>query len=480
MKITIIILLSFISAFLFLVNLPFFALATIILPFLFIILSRKMEYGLYIAAIWVPLQYFLTQYYIGIFPQNFVWIDEIVITLLFLITFSNAIFKGVKLKFSSIDIIVFIFIVHSVISAIINLVNPLIALLGIRSFLQYYLLYFAVKNSNIEIKTYKSLVKIIIITFIIQIPVSIFQFLTWRPVYINPLTGGYVNKWDLSYYDAVVGTFGRGAANNFGYLLTMSIFVLFGAYQILKQKKYLLFTLLLIIPLILTQSRGSYLVFIAVFFYTFKTVLFKNIGKTVVILTLLLIVFSVSFYLYFQYSGYKFQELFNIKNIMQEQMEISPGASGRIVGIKIANNILFNQTPSFLIGVGPGMFSSSAGVNLNSPLYISTIKKLNSNRCITETDIVPMMTEFGYLGLIIFIFLVIAMIRKNMNIYRITNNKYLKAVCFGGKGVLLIFLIGALLVKIWEVQYIAFYVWLYMGCVENYNASLKEGRVNVS
>ena len=465
---------SLLVSFFILIKLPFVSFALVISIILSFVLTKKIEYGLYLILIWIPLQYLLTKYYYSILPNNFVWIDEVILAMMFIITLLKIVSSKTKLNISSLDIFVLIFIIIAVISAIINLVNPLTGAMGVRAFLQYYILYFVIKNIDLNTNVHKNLVLIILFTFAIQIPFSIYQFFTWSPRYLNPLTGYYVNKYGLSHYDSVVGTFGSGAANNFGYLLVMIIIMLLAAYIYLKNNKYLILALFLIIPLVFSQSRGTYIVAIFLLFYTFrKSILnFKNISKLSISIILIGILFSFCMGVYFKYSKYKFENLFNIEGIIKQQMTISQASSGRIIGIKIADDILSEKAPSRLFGVGPGMFSSTTGIFFSSPLYVETVNKLRSNRAITENDVVPMMTEYGYLGLITFIIIIMSMIKKNIDIHHKTQNKYLKAITSGGDGVLFSFLIGALLYKVWEIQYIAYYVWLYMGYIEN--MSLKE------
>ena len=65
-------------------NLQFFAFGIIFALFLGVVLSKRIEYGLYIMTAWIPLQYFLTKYY-SLLPRHFVWVDEIVLSMMFLI-----------------------------------------------------------------------------------------------------------------------------------------------------------------------------------------------------------------------------------------------------------------------------------------------------------------------------------------------------------------------------------------------------------
>lgn len=462
MKIAVIILLSFFSAILFLMNLPFFAIATIALPFFILILSRKMEYGLYFVAIWVPMQYFFSQYYLGILPQNFVWIDEALIFCMFFVTVAEITIQGKKPRWTSIDLFVFLFFISGAISAFVNLINPVVALLGIRAFLQYYLLYFVIKNNKFKEQTFKTLLKIISISFLIQIPIGILQFITWKPAHINPLTGGSVNSFDLSLYDAVVGTFGKGAANNFGYLLVMVILLILAWYIHTKKKVILISILLFLIPLVLSESKGAYFILAISLLYTFRA----NLSKASLSFALIVIVFIITINFYFSFSGFNQRNSLNFKQMVNDQLEISPVKSGRLIGIKIGNDLLLNKAPSFLIGLGPGMFSSSTGIFFSSKPFIDVANKMRSARAIAENDFVPMMVEFGYLGLFFFICIIFSMSALNRRIYSSTKYKNLKALSLGGSGVIFVFLVSAILIKVWEVQYIAFYIWLYMAYIE--------------
>lgn len=467
MKIFITIIISILFGGLFTLKYPILALGLGAIPLLYTVLSRKMEYGLYLMSAIIPFQYFFTNYYLGFLPRTFVWIDEIILVILLVITLANLIIRRTGPSFSSVDTAVLCFFILAIISSIFNLVNPMVALSGMRSFLQFYLLYFIIKNNSFTKKFYKNLITLLFFSFLIQIPVAIYQFISWRPIYYNKLTHAFVNQWDLSFYDAVVGTFGKGAANNFGYLLIMIIFILLGIYFLLKTKKYLWFALSLILPLILTQARGAYFLFVGIFLLTFRDAIIKHLQRFFFIIIVLIIFSSGLFYSYFKYSGYDFNKFFGIKNLYEQQWDISPSSSGRLAGIKVAHDVITEGSYNLLIGVGPGMFSSTAGVALSSPLYIATVKKLNSHRCITENDIVPLMTEYGYVGLLLFILVVLMMLKENYVIYFKTKSKYLKAITYGGRGLLMTFLFAGIFVQVYEVQYISFYVWLYLGFMQN-------------
>ena len=240
-------------------NLQFFAFGIIFALFLGVVLSKRIEYGLYIMTAWIPLQYFLTKYY-SLLPRHFVWVDEIVLSMMFLIIIPKKIIFREKINVCNVDVAVLLFLVVALISGIINAVNPLMGVLGVRDFLQYYILYLIVKNISLEKRALKVLSWIVIITLIVQLPVGLYQFYSWKPAYINNTTGGYVNGKGFSYYDAVVGTFVIGA-NNFGYLMALFILFSLGLFLGSRDKRWLFFAVYLFPVFCFARGMGAFLYF---------------------------------------------------------------------------------------------------------------------------------------------------------------------------------------------------------------------------
>ncbi len=449
-----------------LMQFPLPILFVVVFPFLLMLFSRKLEWGLYFLCVLIPLQYFVTPYYLGFVSQHFVWLDELVVFAMFSLVVFNKIVRKEPCNLSYIDAWVGFFVVFSIVFSLINLQNPFAVLLGLRSFLQYYLLYFVVKNSEVNLNNNRVVIGLLFFFAIIQVPIGIFQFVTWKPMFFNSLTSSYVNQWNLSYYDAVVGSFGRGAANNFGYLIAAVILFVFGLYLKLKNGRLLLLSFIMLIPFVLSQSRGAFLLLFILIIGFYWRILIFNIQKFILPFCLMVIVFLSVITFYFAYSKFDFEEFFDFEKIIKQQTVVSQGSSGRIVGLKIANDILFNQAPSFLIGTGAGSFSSTTGMFLKAPLYVSTIKKLNSDRCITESDIVPILVEFGYLGSVFFLIILASMLFKTKEILVRAKNAYLKAFAFASMPVILLFILSGFVVRAWETQYLAFYLWFLLGFLE--------------
>jgi hypothetical protein len=166
---------------------------------------------------------------------------------------------------------------------------------------------------------------------IILVPIGIFQFVTWKPMFFNSLTSSYVNQWNLSYYDAVVGSFGRGAANNFGYLIAAVILFVFGLYLKLKNGRLLLLIFIILIPFVLSQSRGAFLIFFILIIGFYWRILIFNIQKFILPFCLMVIVFLSVITFYFAYSKFDFEEFFDFEKIIKQQTVVSQGSSGGLL-----------------------------------------------------------------------------------------------------------------------------------------------------
>jgi len=452
---------SIFTGFMIYLNLYFFAFAVILGFLSIIILSKRIEYGIYIVTAWVPLQYFLTKYY-HVFPWHFVWIDEIIIFLMFLIIFFKKIILKQNFNFCSVDKYVFGFILCGIISAIFNKVNLVIALLGLRDLLQYYVFYFIVKNIKIREKAFKIICCIILITLFLQTPIGVYQFFSWKPAYLNKITNEYVNNKGLSYYDAVVGTFVVGA-NNFGYL--MAIFMLFslGLFFYYKNKKWLILPVYLFPVFCFSRGIGAFCIFFVSLFFLVRR------GKDIIkfCCMLFLLIFMLLLYDFF-YSEHFHREsnLFNFSKYLEGQLDISQGSSGRLIGIKVIHELLTKEAPSSMIGFGAGNFSSFTGRRFGAIPYVKAVNKLQSDRCFTENDIVMVLGEYGYIGYLLFLVMTFSLYRRNNFIY-FNSKEPLRAICFASKGCFFIFCIGSIFTNIWTSQPLAFYIWLLAGSIES-------------
>ncbi len=459
-KLFIVLISGILTSFFICVELYFFAFGVILFFGLFYILNKKIEYGVYMLSLWIPFQYFLTKYY-QILPWHFVWVDEFILIIMFIVVlFKKAISKEC-FNLGKIDKAVLAFTLVGVISAIVNFVNPLRAVLGLRDYLQFYLLYLIVKNIRLNKKHLKIISLITMGVMIIQVPVGLYQFFSWKPVYINRITGGYVNSKGLSYYDAVVGAFGIGA-NNFGYLLAMFMLFLLGLFLKYNKKIFLIGCIYLFPVFLFARGIGAFFYFFtSLFLYKPKM---KHSLKFLCLVTLLIVLFNIFSSYYANFFGLK-RKFDNLREYIHQQLDISPGSSGRLIGIKITNDLLWNNFPLFLIGFGPGNYSSYTGARFGGKFYIKAVEMLRSNRALTENDIVPILGEYGYLGL--FIFFLISALLFYQNFIFSRKKGLIGDLCYAAKGGFFLLLVGAILTRVWAMSPISFYIWLFAGISES-------------
>jgi hypothetical protein len=88
-------------------------------PFSLMLFSRKLEWGLYFLCVLIPLQYFVTPYYLGFVSQHFVWLDELVVFAMFSLVVFNKIVRKEPCNLSYIDAWVGFFVVFSIVFSLI-------------------------------------------------------------------------------------------------------------------------------------------------------------------------------------------------------------------------------------------------------------------------------------------------------------------------------------------------------------------------
>lgn len=446
----------------------FWGLAPLLAGVLLVFSFRRPIWLLYIILCWIPLQYFWTSYYLGILPDAFVLIDDGILYLLFAVVFMRVVVtKEYSYKVTAVDKAVWFFTGYSVVLALADLVSPMTAFMGLRSFLQYYLLYVVVKALPLNERSYQRIGQILLVTLLAQCALTLYQVLCWKPLFINELTGGDVNQYGLSHYDAAVGTFGFGAANLLGCLMAMAFFVCVMLYFTFG-KKYLFLVASAVVVLIMTSSKGvSFLLGGMLLVMSVPWV--KKYGRRAwMLLAGVVVVGGIAGVLFFVRTGYDVRHVFDMTETIEQQWRLDRASSGRLAGLQIAHDLLEEKSSSVLFGLGPGSFTGTSGQKMKgNQLYQEVVLPLDSHRAITESSVVPLLVEYGYLGAMLFLGVLLMMIKECRRTALGVTSKMLSALADGGYLVFILFVVSGILLRSWEMQYVAGYVWLFLGILQS-------------
>lgn len=398
---------------------------------------------------WVPIQYMPTKA-AQILPQSAVWFDEVMVVGLALASFMRLVFMRTKFVPTPVDLSLLGFILIGAISTVLNGVSPIIAIMGLRGMLQFPLLYYAILNFKLTDRTLRLIIWIIILTALIQIPVTLIQFAIFMS---NPTTG--IN-------DELYGTFGPRNANSLGWMLSFVAFILIGLikYDQNLRKKYILILISLLIPFILASSRASYLFFPIILLWLYRRSLFRSAKETILYGGLILVLFCGIFFYY----SVTQEELSHIlpTRIWKEQTEFQY-ASGRVLFYPLAWDAYKRYAFNFLTGTGPGTFTSYTGQFFNTKPYQAVgyiFEEFELIQSSVNSQLIATGGEFGPIGLLFYFLALFKLYHFAKKVEKDAADSFWRGVAFGLKGCLIFFSLATIVGNIWETQQVAYYLWV--------------------
>lgn len=415
--------------------------------------------SLVILTVWTFFQGFFSQF-TRIIPQNVDLLDEFI---LFGLTFYWVIkFVRGKLIFkrTPFDIILLFLLFYVLISSLLNSQSPFISLLAIRDTFQYILLFYILVELGIKEKDLQFLFKIIF-------TIAVFQFF----VIITQLASNFSKTGSLFLEDLANGTFGIHGSHKLGYFMGMMMITSLVLYQSRKEKKYLVFTILFSITLVITSCRGSYFITGATLLFIFKGNILRAIRnfsffKGPIVKSVINFSFVFFIMIFFGLSIYYFNKIstgriamISPDTLLSQQLGLTVG-TGRRIGVMFFCFNLLKNSDYPLIGVGPGKLSKTSGYFAKSNV-MREIEYLyqGSEYILILNQLAITAVEYGLIGSIIIFLVFFKIYLINGRSFKRKENQYINNLNFIFKGVFLIYILGAFAEKVFEIQEISFYFW---------------------
>jgi len=410
--------------------------------------------GLAIATCFVPLQYFLIKPFGETALKYAVLLDEFTLLVITLAWMSGNINRKGKIwTRTAIDMPLLLFILVAFMSTILNGAPFFEAMFGMRQHMQYALIFYAIVNLDLPRAFIRKLFLISLGIAAIQLPVMIGQ-------------------WDIAEIvfreqnapDIFVGTMGKGGANAVGFFLLIHIAFLLGLFQA-GYRRYprsflILFSLYLLVPFIMCGSRVGLLIFPFFILWLF----YKDIRRPQYLLVGLILVGIMIL-----------GSIYYVKNMLVDwdltysletniSAETDPRKAGRIAYYGIGWDVLHHHSVSPLIGTGPGTYSSYAARRFEPPLAQAYVYKITPGvEHLVDSQIIATGVEYGYLGLVFFYLIIIRFWRMTIAAYRTTTDLFWKGISRGFVATLILATFVTPVINVWEIQYFAYYLWLWAG-----------------
>lgn len=382
-----------------------------------------------------------------------IW-DEVLILIFALLVFSQKMLSGGIFKKSPFDRYILVLFLIMVFSMVLNNSPVLVGLYEIRYFFQYILLFYCIVNIPVSEKNILSVIKTIILCFLLQLPLLVYQI-------IDTITKGKQVGVDTLY-----GTF--PGSNSLSYGTLFPIF-LYAGLKNLKFKnvtnKFIFYGLITV--MILGQGRLAILLFLMILVYIFrKKFLYYPFSSGVRIGGILLIFFT-GLLVYFKIMTGRMANLFKHYNLIyhftKAEFQVSSG-SQRYLYYPLTYKILKREgIENLLFGLGPGMYGSFAAFKYRVPYadYLSNVfrqQELGFDPY-TSSQVIPIWGELGFVGLIVY-FLLLFKISKFSLRYKNSDNFLIRSLSLGLIAGSFLMIIGSFFHQVFETQVLSYPYWL--------------------
>lgn len=435
-------------------------------------------------AVYLPFEPFILKFIpddIYVFARYF---SEFLVYGLFAVAVWRRLTHRVKNAATPIDLPFVLFLTVIVASAVINFVNPAIALLGLRQIIRFILVFFIVVYLRPNRDYIGKLTTVMFLVVLFEALLGIIQAIVGEPLdlLLLPsetrtfgemiLTAGVAQTWESG--ARVFATLGRydrlGTFLAFFLILAAAMVYEFGKKN--QDRRSLIWIFLAGLPaLVLTYSRSSWFGFLLGFLFIS---LWIKKDKQVLIASLSLIAVLLS---YLAYSGLvvhylvetpqqtaveRFFESFSYERWRGEYYGL-----GRLYWMVQTVATVVPASPLF--GFGPGQYGGGAVAALNNTRVYEQLGLpfgVYGTDGYIDNNWFSIWGETGTIGLAFYLWMYLALFVYSLRVYRRSkNDPFLRALSLGFAAAMIAVALNAFLATFLETRTLAFYLWLYGGFV---------------
>lgn len=434
----------------------------------FAYLFKNTKIWIYVYLVYLVLENILFstvfRYNSGLIKYGFEAFSYVVLLIVLLKVFKS----NKKIEFNKIDFSILTFVVVCLISAFINNVDFKIAILGLRWFLRYIVIYYIVKLNYWSLEDIKRIIKYILGIAIFEVVLGLIQ-LRYESILRSFLVPNTYDIDSINVYGEIVsskyaiyGTFGR--YNEYAFFLLIVIALLISYYELMIKRKYLKTMLLITIScLVLSYSRQGVLGIIVAWIIIVLSK--KNLKtKRATIITLLVIsVFSLLIFFSINqvsgkgtiYSGIteRFSSIFSI-----EAWEFDYYNRGRLYFMTDVNKIFLTTKPLF--GYGVGMYGTDPAIRYNPEVYLQLGIPIRFSMDVFWTSIIG---QIGLVGTISFLFIYIVVYKEFSKNLIESKNPYNRIISLSVDILILATVVMSFFSSAFGDRYLMFFLWVFIG-----------------
>lgn len=461
------------------------AILSVIIGVCFIVLTIfRPLWTLAFLAVYLPFEFFFLKFVPDdayVFAKYF---SEVLIYILLAVVVWRRATRQIKNTATPIDLPFVLFIVVALASAVINFVDPTIAILGLRQIVRFILVLFIAAYLRPSREYVAKLTAVMFLVVLFESALGIMQAIIGEPLdlLLLPsetrtfgelvLTPGVIQTWDAG--TRVFATLGR--YDRLGAFL--AFFLVLGAAMIYEFKKNnpdrksLIWLFLAGLPaLVLTYSRSAWFGFILSFLFI---ALWIKKDRRVLIASISLVVLLFS---YVAYSGLAVRYLVStpqqtvverfFESFSYERWRSEYYGLGRLYWMVQTVTTVVPASPLF--GFGPGQYGGGAVAALgNTHVYeqLGLPFGVYGTDGYIDNNWFSLWGETGTIGLAFYVWMYAALFVFSLRVYRkAKNDPFVRAIALGFAAVMIAVALNAFLATFLETRTLAFYLWMYGGFV---------------
>ena len=418
---------------------PYISLLSLSIP-LALILLKYDQIGFYV----IMFSVFFADWFkeLGLIPDQMTWLPDVVLLILsFKVVFLRQENKG--LAKISVTVPIVLLILSGLLSTLLNSGSIITTILGFRQDLKFVLMFFLLVKLNPEERFFRQMIRLLITLLIIQVPVAL------------------VKSTIYGQGESAIGTYAvhGGTYSTILPLVAISIFLGFFLFE-KPRLRYILLCSLFILFSIVGGKRAFLFFGVLLSLFLFWQAGGKNLGKLACVVPFLMLGFLMC--VYFVPSLKPAVE--NPRHLIDFSVSYTTGydergATGRASAIQQAYKIAKNSPQTLLLGYGPGSLTKMAFKEATGKDLLTLEIAYGGSQWVL------MSLEYGFVGVLLFLWLFFSLFRINQRFFDATSGKYWKAISFGFKGIWFTYLMGFFYGRVFRLDVLAFILWFFAATI---------------
>jgi len=373
---------------------------------------------------------------LGLIPEQFTWIpDMILLFLMFRVV--AMIIREKRFVRTSLDLPVIAFVFWGALSMFITGQPPVSLFISLRQIIKFSLLFYVIQYLHFDNAFFKRLIYLLIFLFAIQVPTAIIKMFIYGQG------------------EHAIGTYAYFGGGLTAILPVIVISIALGFYFFYKSNiRYLIFVLYFQLFYIACPKRMYPFFAIVVFIYLIKISGLRKLKKLLPFSPVLVLVLGLLFY-----ASPELRTIFdNPKSIVDWSTSYTyqkndEQTSGRMAVAELVFNTLKRNPVNFAFGFGPGTVTESF-----DSVKGQVRQELNIYYGWTEFSMMAL--EYGFVGVILFLWILYTIMRQNTKYFKNSEDPFWKSISFGYRGICILYFMAFFYTTIFRLDVSAYLFWL--------------------